>query len=501
MRIAMRGICKKFAGTVALEDVEIEFRPGEIHGILGENGAGKTTLMNVLYGLHQPDRGVILIDDVSVSIPSPRSAISLGIGMIHQHYTLAPALTVAENIILGETRKDRFWLKRHTLHDEIRTFARQAGYDVDPDRSVRELSVGKQQQIEIIKALRHGGRALILDEPTAVLSPQETIGLFTALRRLSDDGRSIVFISHKLQEMADLCDRVTVLRRGRVVGTISAAETSSDVLTEMMIGGSLKAMRQKTSEKSKKVVISVSSLNVDDDRGQSAVSDASLDITAGEILGLAGVDGNGQKELAEALTGQRPTTSGSVRFNGRDVTRLPVRHRLKLGMGHIPQDRHESGLILDFSVQENLILNEETLKRFSWYGLQDLPRIRANAARLIDTFDIRTDDPTSVAGSLSGGNQQKTIFARELDRDPRFLVASNPTRGVDVSAARFIYECLLALRESGAAILLISTELDEILAVSDRIAVICGGKIAGIVPADTSRLKIGSLMAGSHAAI
>jgi general nucleoside transport system ATP-binding protein len=500
VRISMRGICKRFAGTVALEDVGIEFRPGEIHGILGENGAGKTTLMNALYGLHQPDRGEITIDDEPVSISSPRVAISLGIGMIHQHYTLAPALTIAENIILGEARADGWWLKPRSFSDEIRTFARHAGYDVDPDRIVRELSVSKQQQVEIIKALRHGGRALILDEPTAVLSPQETVGLFTALRHLSDGGRSIVFISHKLQEMLDLCDRVTVLRRGRVVATVKTTDTSADALTGMMIGGSLKEMRRKTDERSNRIVVSVNALNVDDDRGQGAVTNVSLDITAGEILGLAGVDGNGQKELAEALTGQRPSVSGTVSLDGRDVTSLSVRHRLKLGMGHIPQDRHESGLILDFSIQENLILNEETLKSFSRFGLQDLPRIRKNAERLIDTFDIRTDNPASPAGSLSGGNQQKTIFARELDRNPRFLIAFNPTRGVDVSAARSIYECLLALRESGAAILLISTELDEILAVSDRIAVICGGLIAGTVPADTSRLKIGSLMTGSHAA-
>ena len=492
----MRGIRKYFGATAAVENVSLEVRSGEIHALLGENGAGKTTLMNILYGLDHADAGGIVVDGTAVDIQSPKDAIGLGIGMIHQHFMLTPAFTVAENLILGEQRADRWWLDRRALSEEIRAFAQQHGSDVNPDAPVRHLPVGTQQRVEILKALWRGARTLILDEPTAVLTPQETEKLFAILRRFREDGNSIIFISHKLGEIMALCDRVTVLRHGKAVGVLDTEGTSPDDLTRRMVGQEIERVRRQEKPSSNKVVVAVQHLSVQDEQGMDALVDVSFKIHAGEILGVAGVDGNGQRELADALTGLCRVHKGFVVLHGIDITNQSVRERYAQNVSYIPQDRQTTGLILGFSVEENLILNQAYLTEYSQYGVLDTTGIRSHARQLIEQFDIRAQNSGASVSTLSGGNQQKVVFARELARDPDFLVAFNPARGIDIQATNAIHRRLLERRKAGAGILLLSTELDEVLALSDRVAVMFNGRLVDIVPSGTSRQVIGKMMVG-----
>lgn len=496
MRIALHRIRKRFGATVALDGVDLELEPGEIHALLGENGAGKTTLMNTLYGLYQPDSGTITVDGAPHAIRTPKDAIDLGIGMIHQHFTLVPVFTVMENLTLGEPRPDRWRLDRARASEEIRTFSHKHGLPVDPDVPIWQLPVGTQQRVEILKALRRGAQTLILDEPTAVLTPQEVEELFTVLRGFREAGKTVVFISHKLNEAMVISNRVTVLRHGKVVGTTPTAATNTDELARMMIGRHRTRTLKRGAPPGGEVVLAVENLRVRDDRGRDAVRNVSFQVHAGEILGVAGVDGNGQRELSEALAGLRPAAEGRVVLRGRDLTNAGVRNLMAHRVAHIPQDRQARGLILGFSVEENLVLGMDHLDRHSRYGMLDVKAVRATARRLIERFDIRAADPRTPAVNLSGGNQQKVVFARELSREPGLLVAFNPARGVDVHATDEIHRCILERRSAGAAVLLISTELEEVLRLCDRIAVIYEGRIMGIVPAGTPRHVIGGMMAG-----
>lgn len=496
MHVTMHGIRKRFGATLAVDGADLELKPGEIHALLGENGAGKTTLMNILYGLYRPDSGSISIDGTPCVIRSPREAIALGIGMIHQHFTLVPVFTVTENLILGEHRRDRWWLDRRNASDEIAALSRQHGLEVDPDVPVWQLSVGTQQRVEILKALRRGARTLILDEPTAVLTPQEVEELFTVLRGFRAEGRSVVFISHKLNEVMTISDRVTVLRLGRVVATVETSSTNPDDLTRLMVGRDVTGAVTVEATPPGGMVLAVEHLYVMGDRGQLTVKDVSLQVRAGEVLGIAGVDGNGQRELSEALTGLRRVQSGRVMLRDTEVTNWTAGDLAGHGVAHIPQDRQGMGLVLGFTVEENLVLGVEQLKRYRRHGLLDTNSIRAEARRLIEQYDIRAEDSRTPASALSGGNQQKLVLARELSEEPALLVAFNPTRGVDVNATDEIHRRLLERRATGAALLLISTELDEILRVSDRIAVMYDGRVMGIVPAGTPRNVIGGMMAG-----
>lgn len=497
MHIELQQIHKQYDATVALDGVDVTLPSGEIHALLGENGAGKTTLMKVLYGMTQPDSGTISIDGAPWTAASPRDAIEQGIGMIHQHFSLAPALTVTENLILGERRTDRWRLDRRRASDEIRAFSEQYGLIVEPDARVGQLSVGAQQRVEILKALRRGAKTLILDEPTAVLTPQEVDELFAILARFREEGRSIVFITHKLHEAKTISDRITVLRHGRVAGILKTGDADLSELTRLMIGRETSRPEKKPPVDVSRTALTVDRISVRDDRGREAVRDLSLEIKSGEILGIAGVDGNGQHELAEALCGLRPVTGGTISIGERDITGLSVRDIARMGLVHIPQDRHAAGLILDFSVQENLILREDRLEKFSRRGFLDFGRIRADAQRLIKQFDIRVMSPELPASALSGGNQQKLIFARTLAEPKDVLTVFNPTRGVDIRASEDIHQELLNRRAAGAAILLISTELDEILLLSDRIAVMYEGRIVGMTSPDASREEIGRMMAGA----
>jgi simple sugar transport system ATP-binding protein len=496
MHIVLRNIRKRFGPTVAVDGVDLTFEPGQIHALLGENGAGKTTLMNILYGLYQPDSGTIEADGVVWHLRSPGDAIRLGIGMIHQHFTLVPAMTVTENLILGESRPDRWRLDRKGAAEEIRVFSEQHGLPVDPEVPVWQLPVGRQQRVEILKALRRGARMLILDEPTAVLTPQEADELFAVLRGFREAGKGVVFISHKLHEVMALSDRVTVLRHGRVVGTTETASTHPGELTRLMIGQDMEGELRRRPSPPGAPVLTVERLCVRDDRNQEAVRDVSFQVYAGEILGIAGVDGNGQRELAEALTGLRRVASGRILVQNRDITRSSIGEIARNSVSHIPQDRQTTGLILGFSVEENLMLGVEQLRRHSRRGFLDVRRMRAEAQRLIEAYDIRTQNSRQPVSALSGGNQQKVVFARELSREPAVMVAFNPTRGVDVRATDEIHRRLMDRCAAGSGILLISTELDEVLRLSDRIAVMYNGRIADIVPSGTAREVIGGMMAG-----
>ena len=497
MQVSLRNIVKRFGPVAAVDRVSLDLPPGEIHALLGENGAGKTTLMNILYGLYQPDEGSLSLDGLPRSIRSPRDAIGFGIGMIHQHFTLVPIMTITENLILGENRADRWRLDLKKASQEIAEFSQRCGLPVDPDLPVWQAPVGTQQRVEILKALRRGAQTLILDEPTAVLTPQEVDELFTVLRRFRQEGKTVVFISHKLSEVMAISDGVTVLRRGQVVGSVSTASTNPAELTHLMVGREVEAQLQRAPSSPGAARLTVEHLVVQDDRGQQAIRDVSFQVRSGEILGIAGVDGNGQRELAEALTGLRRALSGRAVVKNQDITRLSIAQIAALGIAHIPQDRQTTGLALGFSVEENLALGIEPLRRHSRAGFLKAGKIREEALQLIADFDIRLRDSQQLVSSLSGGNQQKVVFARELSRNPDLLIAFNPTRGVDVNATDEIHRRLLERREAGAAILLISTELEEVYRLSDRIAVLYGGQFVGIVPPDTSRQVVGALMAGA----
>ncbi len=495
--LEMRGISKRFPGVVANDGIDIEVHPGEIHALLGENGAGKSTLMNILYGLIGPDEGQILIDGAAVQISGPSDAIARGIGMVHQHFMLVPVFTVAENIILGnETMGRGPLLDAKAAEVRIRHLADQFGFEIDPGARAGDLSVGVQQRIEILKALYRGARVLILDEPTAVLTPQETTEIFGVLRRLAAEGTSIVFISHKLYEVLEIADRITVIRRGKVVGQADPGTATEEQLAEMMVGREVSLTVTKGPATLGDVVLDVSALVVRDDRGTPVVSDCSFQVRSGEIFGLAGVAGNGQDELVEALTGLRKVMSGTVMLAGRDVTGRSARELSERGLAYIPGDRQRYGLVLSYPIEDNLCLTDYYKRPYSRYGVVDEEAISRRAAELVPGFDIRTPSATALTSTLSGGNQQKVIVAREFSREIILLLADQPTRGIDVGSIEFIHDRIVAKRDAGAAVLLVSAELDEVLELSDRIGIMFRGRLVAVVDAEgAEKERIGLIMA------
>ena len=472
--------------------------PGEIHALLGENGAGKSTLMNVLYGLYHPDEGEILVDDKPVKFSGPRDAIGAGIGMVHQHFMLVPVFTVAENVMLGAERTSvppLSFLDRRRARRDVREISERYGLAVDPDALVEELPVGVQQRVEIIKALIREVDLLILDEPTAVLTPQETDDLLDVMRTLRDAGKSIVFITHKLREVKAIADRITVVRRGKIVGSAEPTASEED-LASMMVGRTVKLKVDKQPAKPGAPVLSVKGLVVGDERGQHAVNGVDLTVHAGEVLGVAGVQGNGQTELIEAVMGLRPVLAGSIELEGKRLHNQRTADILAHGVGYVPEDRSVDGVVKDFSIAENLVLDMYHRKPYGTRFALDLDEIDRNAAARIEEFDVRTTGADVPVGTLSGGNQQKVIVAREMSRPLKLFIAAQPTRGVDVGSTEFIHARTIAERDRGSGVLLVSSELDEVLALADRIAVMYRGKILATVPADTPRERIGLLMAG-----
>jgi len=495
--LEMRGITKRYPGVVANDHIDLEVRPGEIHALLGENGAGKTTLMNVLYGLARPDEGEILLDGEPIRISGPSDAIARGINMVHQHFMLVPVFTVAENILLGEeTMANPVLLDRGEARRRIRELGRRFGFEIDPDAKVGSLSVGWQQRVEILKALYRKARILVLDEPTAVLTPQETQEIFGVLRRLADEGHSIVFISHKLYEVLAIADRITVIRRGKVVGERIPSETDEDDLAELMVGREVQLTVDRGESHPAGPVLTVSGLHVRDDRGREVVHGVGLEVRSGEILGIAGVAGNGQDELVEAIVGLRRPASGTVTLAGRDVTSAPPRSKNEAGVAYVPADRHRFGLILPFSIGDNLVLTSYYRPPFARGFLRDFEAIHDAAEAGIAKYDVRTTSSDLPAGTLSGGNQQKLVVAREFDRDLKLLVLDQPTRGLDVGSIEFIHKESIRMRDAGTAILLVSAELDEILELSDRIAVMYRGAIVAVLDGRTAdKNEVGLLMA------
>lgn len=497
MQLELRGITKRFGSLTANDRISLKVEPGEIHSLLGENGAGKTTLMNVLFGLLEPDEGEILIDGEVVRISDSGDAVRRGLGMVHQHFMLVPVFTVAENVVLGfEPTKafNRIDYKRAT--EEIRDLSRQFKLEVDPDAVVESLPVGLQQRVEILKALSHDAELLILDEPTAVLTPQEIDALMEIMRSLAAAGKSILFITHKLKEVKAIADVITVIRQGRVVGTAEPT-TSESQLASMMVGREVQLTVEKTPYQPGEPVLSINDLVVLDDRGLVAVNGVSLEVCEGEVLALAGVQGNGQTELVEAIVGMRHVESGTITLHGHDITNLTPRRALDAGLGHIPEDRQRDGLVLSMSVADNLVLNTPRRAPFARHGTRNLTAVRENAVRLVHDFDIRTTSIEAPASSLSGGNQQKVIVARELSRSLEFLVASQPTRGLDVGSIEYVHRQIVDYRNRGFGSLIVSSELDEVYALGDRIAVMYEGRINGVVSPTISRESIGLMMAGS----
>jgi simple sugar transport system ATP-binding protein len=499
--LEMRGITKHFPGVLANDHIDLEVRPGEIHALLGENGAGKSTLMNILYGLLTPDEGEVLIDGKPVQIAGPSDAIARGIGMVHQHFMLVPVFTVAENIVLGnETMANPVFLDVKAAEGRMRDLARQFGFDIDPNARVGDLSVGSQQRIEILKALYRGARVLILDEPTAVLTPQETTEIFGVLRRLAAEGTSIVFISHKLYEVLEIADRITVIRRGKVVGQADPRSATEEQLAEMMVGREVSLTVEKGPPKVGDVVLAVDGITIADDRGSTVVSDLSFDVRSGEIFGIAGVAGNGQDELVEALTGLRKARGGKVTLLGDDVLNHSARDLSERGVAYIPGDRQRYGLVLPYPIADNLVLTDYYRPPFSKFGVLDEAAIDRRARELVGEFDIRTPSPDVPTTTLSGGNQQKVIVAREFARKLTLLIADQPTRGIDVGSIEFIHKQIVAKRDAGTAVLLVSAELDEILELSDRIGVIYRGRLVAIVDgAAAEKERIGLMMATGDA--
>ncbi len=498
MQLEMRGLTKRFGSFVANDDISLTIEPGEIHCLLGENGAGKSTLMNMLYGLLDPSEGEILLDGEPVKFSTPGDAINAGIGMVHQHFMLIPVFTVAENVMLGrEQTKGLGVLDRGKAAQMVRELSARYKLKVDPDTLVEDLPVGVQQRVEIIKALANEAKVLILDEPTAVLTPQEIDELMEIMRSLKKQGTSIVFITHKLREVKAIGDRITVIRRGKVVGTTSP-DTSETELAEMMVGRAVKLVVDKEPAEPGKSVLEVKNLTVIDTRGHAVVKDVSFQARAGEVLGIAGVQGNGQTELIKSLMGLVRPDAGHVLLDGKDISSRGPRDSLEAGIGYIPEDRSHDGYVGGFSVRENLVLDLYKRGDFSKGLALNLDAMAKNARRRIDEFDIRTEDMNTPVSALSGGNQQKVVVAREFSRDLKALVASQPTRGVDVGSIEFIHKRIVEERDRGTAVVIVSTELDEIFALSDRIAVMYDGRIVGTVTPDIPREEIGLMMAGAH---
>ena len=495
--LTMRGITKRYPGVLANDSIDLDLRPGEIHALLGENGAGKSTLMNILYGLAVPDSGTILIDGEPVDILSPHDAIDRGISMVHQHFMLIPVLTVAENILLGEeTMANPIFIDRQEAHRRIVALGQQFGFEIDPEAKIESLSVGWQQRVEILKALYRKARILVLDEPTAVLTPQETEEIFAVLRRLAAEGHSIIFISHKLYEVLEIADRITVIRRGRVVGERIPSQTNEEDLAEMMVGRNVQLTVDRGVSHPGEVVLSVKGLRAKDDRGREVVRGVDLEVRAGETLGIAGVAGNGQDELVETLTGLRKPTHGTVTMGGTDVTGWSPRQLYEAGLAHVPGDRHRWAMIMSFPLEDNLVLTSYYRPPFAKGLVRQDEAIDAWAKELIERFDIRTPSETVAVETLSGGNQQKAVVAREFSGETTMLVLDQPTRGLDVGSIEFIHRRAIEMRDAGAAILLVSAELDEVLELSDRIAVMYRGELVAVLDGRTAgREEVGLLMA------
>jgi general nucleoside transport system ATP-binding protein len=496
--LELRGITKAFPGIIANDHVDLDLGPGEVHALLGENGAGKSTLMNILYGLYKADSGEIRLRGKPVSFASAKDAIEAGIGMVHQHFMLIPVMTVAENIVLGiEPRHDLVLLDERGAENRVRELSQQFGLAVDPTVLVSQTTVGQQQRVEILKALFRGAEILILDEPTAVLTPQEATELFAIVKRLKADGKSIIFISHKLNEVLEIADRITVLRRGKTIETVPSAGATEESLARAMVGREVLLRVEKKPPSAGDVLLQVEGLNVSDERGIKKVNDVSFSVRAGEIVGIAGVDGNGQSELIDAITGLRRADSGTIRVGGVALQHTTARKLLDAGVGHIPEDRQRRGLVLEFAIAENIALHDYAEPPDARWGWLFPKRLVERAGRLIREFDVRGGGPLTRASSLSGGNQQKVIAAREISRDPRVLIAAQPTRGLDVGAIEYLHRRLVEERDKGRAILLISLELDEVLSLSDRLLVIYEGEIVGEHGAGASEEEIGLEMLGA----
>jgi ABC-type uncharacterized transport system ATPase subunit len=496
MSLELRGITKRFGSLTANDAIDLAVGDGEIHAILGENGAGKSTLMNVVYGLLQPDEGTISVDGKEITIHSPLDALAAGIGMVHQHFMLIPVFTVAENIVLGhEKTKGLGMLDLEGARKEILRVSAEFNFEIDPDALVENLPVGLQQRVEIIRALIYDAKVLILDEPTAVLTPQETDELLRNMKKLKDKGTSIVFITHKLREVKEAADKITIIRRGKVVGTASPT-ASQEELASLMVGRPVSLDVDKNPAKLGNVTLSVSNLTISDHTGRSLVKNVSFEVRAGEILAVAGVQGNGQSELAESIVGLQEHVTGTITLEGQDITKSSVRDSLHAGIAFVPESREEDGLISSFSIEENLILDLHDLPPYAKGPVISQSVVSAEADKRVKEFDIRTQSAKDSASSLSGGNKQKVVLARELSRPVKLVVASQPTRGLDVGSIEFVHERIIAERDSGRAVLLFSTELDEVSALADRIAVMYRGEFIAIVPADTSREELGLLMAG-----
>ena len=497
--LELRGITKQFPGVLANDNVNLTLEKGEIHALLGENGAGKTTLMNILYGLYKPTKGEIFINDKKVDIHGPTDAIRQGIGMVHQHFMLVPVLSVTENVMLGEEEIHRgLFLNRKMVANRIREISKKYGLQVDPDAYVKDLPVGIQQRVEIIKVLYRNANILILDEPTAVLTPQEVEELFGIIQSLVAQGVSLIFITHKLKEVLSVADRITVIRRGKTVGTTTPAEANEQSLAEMMVGRAVELSVHKKKATPTEPVLTVENLYVKNDRGTMTVSGVSFEVKAGEVVGVAGVQGNGQTELVEALTGLREVESGTISIDGHDATNASPRKVTEMGVAHVPEDRQRDGLVLSFPVKDNMVLNTY-YNTFAKGMVIDENKIDKTVTKWVKDFDVRTPSINVPAATLSGGNQQKVIVAREFSRPIKLLIAAQPTRGLDVGSIEYIHGRIIEKRDQGTAVLLVSTELDEIRALADRIAVMFEGKIMAILPANrVTKDQLGLLMAGVY---
>jgi simple sugar transport system ATP-binding protein len=496
MSLELRGITKRFGDLVANDSISLRVESGEIHALLGENGAGKSTLMNIVYGLLAPDEGKILVDEKEITINSPLDALAAGIGMVHQHFMLIPVFTVAENIVLGHEKvKGLGFLDLEGAKREIVRVSADFNFDVDPDALIEDLPVGIQQRVEIIRALIYNAKVLILDEPTAVLTPQETDELLRNMRKLRDQGTAIIFITHKLREVQEAADKISIIRRGKVVA-MASPEATQEELASLMVGRPVSLEIEKAPPSFGPVILDVENLTIRDHTGRALVSDISFSIRAGEILAVAGVQGNGQSELAEAIVGLQDHVDGKIALAGNDISKASVRKALHEGIAFVPESREEDGLISSFSIEENLILDLHDLAPFAKGPVISQSIVSQNGVSRVAEFDIRAQSPKDSASSLSGGNKQKVVLARELSRPVKLVVASQPTRGLDVGSIEFVHERIIAERDSGRAVLLFSTELDEVISLADRIAVMYRGKFIAIVPATTSREELGLLMAG-----
>ena len=496
--VEMLNIRKEFPGIVANDNITLQLKEGEIHALLGENGAGKSTLMGMLFGMYKPDRGSIKVRGKEVKISNPNIANDLGIGMVHQHFKLVDNFTVTENIILGCEPRKGLTVDIKRAAKKIEELSKQYGLNVDPYAKIEDISVGMQQRVEILKMLYRNANVLIFDEPTAVLTPSEIDELISIMKNMTKEGKSIILITHKLREIKEAANRCTVIRRGKYIGTVNVKDTTEAEMAKMMVGREVTFKVEKTEAKPKDVVVKIENLSVNNNKKVLGLKNFSLDIRAGEIVGIAGVEGNGQTELVEALTGMRGVEAGNIIFKGKNIVKESIRQRIDDGMAHIPEDRHKRGLILDYTMEDNMVLKAYRNKPFSKNGLINRAKISEYAKKIIETFDVRSGEGgKSIARSLSGGNQQKGVIGREIESNPDFLIAVQPTRGLDVGSIEYIHKRLVEQRDLGKAVLLVSLELDEVLNVSDRIAVVNNGELVGIVNAnETNENEVGLMMAG-----